>query len=135
VNAKEWDREYLWHFRASLIRVHDADTIVVLTDNGMDGRHKTNIRIADLWEPEIWTEDGKARANALMLALQNFLPPPQSEWNLRVITRQLKTKVEEDTSFTRYVGDVWLVPAGGEMIDLKAANPQVKAALLRGITR
>lgn len=119
MNAQEWDRTYLWHFRARLIRLHDADTIVCLTDNGMYGRHETHVRIAGLQEPELSTQAGRDLRDLLALALQELLPPPQAEWQLRVVTRQKETIVSEVTSFERYVGDVYVVAPGGVLVDLK----------------
>jgi predicted phage tail protein len=132
MNASDFDRR-LWHFRGNFVRVHDADTVVVQTDNGMRIRHETHVRILDLWEPELWTAEGKARADALASAIVALLPPPQRDWNVRMVTEQMKTKADEVTSFSRWVGSLWLVPSSGEMVDLKAVNPQVTALLRRGL--
>lgn len=121
MNAIEWDRAHLWHFRADLLRVIDGDTIVVLTDNGMYDRHETHVRIADLWEPELDTEEGRNRRDLLIEKLQLFLPAPQRDWSLRVVTRQKETIVSEERSFERYVGDVYVVMRNGDLFNIREA--------------
>lgn len=119
MNALEWDRFHLWHFRAALLRVIDGDTIVVLTDNGMYGRHETHVRIAELWEPELDIPEGVARRDHLISQLQLFLPPSSLAWPLRIVTRQKETIVSEERSFERYVGDVFLVLKNGDLLDIR----------------
>ncbi len=121
--VEAWDKAHLWRFRASLIRVVDADTIVVLTDQGFDGRHEPAIRLAGVNAPEKRTPEGKAAAWWLI----DQMTPPLDQalaigrWNLRVETLQLETVIKEATSFERWVATVAIVQPDGRMIDLGTA--------------
>jgi endonuclease YncB( thermonuclease family) len=113
--VERFDRECLWRYRATLIRVIDGDTLVALVDTGFFGRHEVHVRIAGLFAPEMSSEGGEAARDALSKALE----PMTSPWGLRVITRQRETVISEVRSFERYVADVFLVAADGALVDVK----------------
>lgn len=116
MNVVEFDRAYLWRFRAQPIRAVDGDSLIVLADTGFNGRHEVNIRIADLNAPELDEPGGKDAANKLSLFINRhaFHPHefPVSSWPLRVVTRQRERVVSEVRSFERYVADVFVVDDG-----------------------
>jgi endonuclease YncB( thermonuclease family) len=113
IDVATWDREYLWHFRASLLRVIDGDTIVVNTDNGFYGRHEAHIRLQNVYARELSAYGGKADRDKLIRVL-SYLP---DGWNLRIITVQKVTIVSETTSFERYVADVFRADTGENIAD------------------
>lgn len=123
MNVTEWDKAHLWRFRASLIRVKDADTIVVLTDQGFDGRHEPAIRLAGVNAPERKTPEGKAAAEWILdeLLSAELATEHETRWTLRVETLQLETVVEEATSFERWVAYVAIVRPDGSMMDVADA--------------
>ncbi len=108
MNTVDWDRCFLWHYRATLIRVIDGDTFVALVDTGFSGRFEAHIRIADLDTPEM-TEPGWADATAaLEHALRHGTSFARGLWPLRIITRQKETIIAEERTFTRFVADVYI---------------------------
>ena len=114
MGADAWDRAYLWRFRAKPLRVIDGDGILVLADTGFHGRHEVNIRIADLNAPELHTQEGHDAKMRLEEAIGW-----QSGWPLRVVTRQRETVVSEVRSFERFVADVFLIGAGGDLVNVR----------------
>lgn len=116
MTAEAWDRASLWRFRAKPIRVIDGDSLIVLCDCGFYGRHEARIRIADLWAPER-NEPGGSEATARLAAA---LDADAADWPLRIVSRQRETVVSEVRSFERYVADVYVVGAGGELADVRS---------------
>lgn len=114
INVETWDRVFLWHFRASLLRVIDGDTIVVNTDNGFYGRHEAHIRLQNVYARELSAYGGKADRDKLIRVLSG-LP---DGWNLRIVTVQKVTIVSETTSFERYVADVFRADTGENIAEL-----------------
>jgi micrococcal nuclease len=110
-----FDRQRLWRYRATLVRVIDGDTLVALVDTGFFGRHEVHVRIAGLFAPEMGSEGGNAARDALSRALE----PKTFPWELRVTTKQRETIVSEVRSFERYVGDVSVVTDTGTLVDVK----------------
>lgn len=108
----------IWDYRATLRRIKDADTLVVLVDTGFRGRHEPAVRLVRCDAPERGTPAGKAAFNFVYDLLHESLPPV---WGLRIRTVQRETVVEEVTSFERWVAEVWLVEADGTMRNLSDA--------------
>lgn len=104
--VNEFDRAYLWRFRALPLRVIDGDTFVALVDCGFYGRHEVHIRIADLDAPELSQPGGTEARLRLMNAIGW-----QTGWPLRVVTQQRETIVSEVRSFERYVATVYVMEA------------------------
>ena len=120
MTATDFDRDHLWHFRAYPLRIIDGDTAVLLCDTGFGGRHEVHIRLAGVWAPE----RGEPGANEATVKLADALfgeayHPGEAGWNLRVVTQQRETVVEETRSFERYVATVYAVGRKGEMVDVK----------------
>lgn len=109
--AAEFDRDYLWRYRARLLRVIDGDTCVLLVDCGFNARHEVTVRLADVWAVERY-EDGGGEAAARLGAM---VSGGAGEWPLRVTTRQRVSRVAEVRSFTRYVADIDVVMGDGTM--------------------
>ncbi len=116
MNATTFDRTCLWQYRAQLLRVIDADTAVLLIDTGFGGRHEVHLRIADLDGPERNTPEGPLAAQRLLGALWSAA---ETAWPLRVISRQRERVVSEVRSFERFVGDLYVTNAKGELTDVK----------------
>lgn len=109
MRTADFDRQHLWHYRAQLLRVIDGDTFTALVDTGFRGRHEVAIRVADYSAPELHTPEGREAREQLIAAFQAAFPPPQFDWNLRIVTRQRITKADESRTFERYVADTYLV--------------------------
>lgn len=122
MRAEEFDAG-IWDYRATLRRIKDADTLVLLVDTGFRGRHEPAVRLARCDAPERGTPAGKAAFTFVYDLLRGgmeyeSLPPV---WGLRVRTVQRETVVEEVTSFERWVAEVWRVDADGTMLNLSDA--------------
>lgn len=115
MNATDWDRGSLWRYRGRTVRVIDGDTAVVEVDTGYNGRHEVHVRIADLNAPELHQPGGFQAQVRLQLAI-GWLT---NGWPLRVVSRQRETVVSEVRSFERYVADIYLLDAGGDLINVR----------------
>lgn len=114
-NVEQWDREFLWHFRAKSLRIIDGDSLVDLLDLGCYARYEARIRLADVWAAETYEPGGTEATRRLMTAIETGY----GEWPLRVVTRQRDTIVSEVQSFNRYVSDVFVVQSDGTMVPVK----------------
>lgn len=112
--AEAFDRSFLWRFRGKPLRIIDGDSLVVECDTGFYGRHEVHIRIADLNAPEL-NEPGGLEAKTRLERAIGW----QSGWPLRVVTRQRETVVSEVRSFERYVADLFVMAAGGELVNVR----------------
>lgn len=106
----------LWHFRASVLRIIDGDTVVVLADTGFHGRHEVHVRIADLNAPEL-NEPGGQEARVRLVTALGWLTVG---WPLRVATRRKETVMSEVQSFERYVADLYVLNGGGDLVNLRS---------------
>ena len=113
MTPEEFDRGFLWRYRAKLLRVVDGDTMIVLADTGFMGRHEVRIRLHDVWAPELKAEGGEAAKQRLTKVLLDAMRPendgPRPEWYLRIVSLQKERVVAETTSFERFVADVFVV--------------------------
>lgn len=110
MSVEEFDRTRLWHTQAKVRYVHDGDTFVALQDLGNRVRFDVHVRIADLYAPELTHGGGAAELMALRQALPaGWLMGP---FDIRLVSRQLETVTEQDTSFERAVSDVYVVQDG-----------------------
>jgi len=117
VNAAEFDRNHLWHYRARMPEIVDGDSTRLLTDNGYYIRAEPNIRIADLFAPEAWQPGGRDATERLRRALHDYTSARR--WPLRVISRQRETVVSEVKSFDRYVSDIFVVMPDEELVNVR----------------
>lgn len=120
MNATGFDTA-LWTYRARMVRLRDADTVVLLVDCGYRSRHEEAVRLAGVDAPE----RGTAAGVAAMEWLSDFLVArgawSTGSWRLRVRTLRKETVQAEETSFDRWVSDLWVVEEGGEMVDVGGA--------------
>lgn len=115
MTPEEFD-ERLWHFRASVLRIIDGDTVVLLADTGFHGRHEVHVRIADLNAPELHEPGGQEARLKLTTAL-GWL---SVGWPLRVATRRRETAMTEVTSFERYVADIYVLSSAGDLVNVRS---------------
>jgi endonuclease YncB( thermonuclease family) len=95
----------MWDYRAQLIRIDDADTIVILADQGFSGRQEEAIRLADVSAPEL-RDPGGAESKAFTQAWAGQLP--LLRWPLYVMTQpNTNPEPSERRSFVRYIGTVY----------------------------
>lgn len=112
----DFDRGRLWHFRASLVSITDADTLRLLVDTGFSGRHEAIIRLAGINAPESGTREGEAATAWLEDTLS--LWSVGHRWPLRVVSLQRETVISEVRSFERFVGNVYLIVHTGQLRDV-----------------
>ena len=98
MRAADFDKAVLWRYRARLLRLIDADTVVCLVDTGFYGRHEVRLRLADIDAAEADEAGGAEATSALAGALRLAGDGP---WPLRIVTRQRETVVSEVRSFER----------------------------------
>lgn len=97
-----------WTVPATVVRVIDADTIVVDLDLGWRVfRNREHIRVAGINAPERGTTEGRA----------------SKQWASNTLPAGLRVLVESQAkpSFERTVGRVWLISTDGSLIDFAAA--------------
>ncbi len=100
-----------FHYRATLVRVVDGDTIVVNADLGLSTYRRISLRIAGINTPEI----NKGSASEIEAgidardALLDIVPVGTPLW--------IKT-YKDRRSFDRYVADVFVSITGGELVDV-----------------
>jgi hypothetical protein len=95
----------VWDYRAQLIRIDDADTIVILADQGFSGRQEEAIRLADVSAPEL-RDPGGAETKSFTQAWAAQLP--LLRWPLYVMTQpNTNPEPSERRSFVRYIGTVY----------------------------
>lgn len=125
VNAAEFDRG-IWRRRAKLVRLIDADTPVVLLDQGVNGSATIGLRLAGVKAAEAGTAAGDAATRWLEAFLEDRFVSVRSalasrDWPLRVETRR-RASGTEIQSHERWVGDLWVVGMlGGELVDVAEA--------------
>jgi hypothetical protein len=96
----------LWTYRAALLEVTDGDTLRVLLDTGFHGRQQEDLRLVDVWAPEL-RDEGGPEAQQFVTAWMGSLVPTL-RWPLLVATSpNTNPEPEERRTFTRYVADVW----------------------------
>lgn len=114
--VEDFDRTYLWHFRAQWLRDEymDGDTFTVLTDNGHGSRYEPRIRLLGYNAAE-WYGHGSLEATE---ALREVMNTAVGKWNLRIISQQRQLVIVESESFDRYPSLVWIVHENGDMTNL-----------------
>jgi endonuclease YncB( thermonuclease family) len=94
----------MWEYRAALIRVIDADTIVVLADTGFGGRQEEHVRLLGVSAPELKEPGG---ADARQYTLDWCARLPAVRWPLRLATvPNTVAEPDERRTLTRYLGVV-----------------------------
>lgn len=104
----------MWEYRASPIEALDGDTIRLLVDVGFYARHEIDLRLLDVWAPEL---DDPGGQEARQFA-QTWLETRTLALAWPVLVRTQTTKVTEPTekrSFTRYIGDVFDITDGDHL--------------------
>lgn len=95
----------MWDYRAQLVKVDDADTLVILADQGFSGRQEEAIRLADVSAPEL-RDPGGPESKAFTEAWLALLPVRR--WPLYVMTEpNTNPEPTERRSFVRYIGTVY----------------------------
>lgn len=105
--AESWP---LWHFRATVLRVIDGDTLVAVIDGGFRITVAIEIRLLGINAPEMHTptlDAGKASRDYLASL---------------VAGKQLYLRTEKDhRSFTRYIGEIWIEDGLGGLVSVNDA--------------
>ena len=89
-------------YYATVERWKDADTVVVLIDQGFDDLTREALRLKDCWAAELGTPAG----NEALLVVHHMLPPGS-----RVVVQTFRDTAE---TFGRYVARIW-TPDGTEI--------------------
>lgn len=106
----------MWTYRASLIRVSDGDTVRLLVDLGFLVRAQVDVRLLNVWAPEMNQPGGQEARNftEIWFGAQWVL---NKVWPV-MVTTQVTTATEptQRVSFTRYIGEIWPI-GGGESLN------------------
>lgn len=89
-----------YRYRATALGVHDGDTFTARVDVGFRTSVELELRVADLYAPELAEPLGQEARGALQHMLAAGAP-------LIVETRKAKRTGRDLRSFERYVADVW----------------------------
>jgi hypothetical protein len=99
----------MWEYRARHIEALDGDTIRLLVDLGFHVRHQIDLRLLDVWAPELNQDQGPETRDVV----ESWLDVAAStglDWPLRIRTQiNRATEPTEVRTFTRYVGDVYSI--------------------------
>lgn len=94
----------MWEYRAALVRVHDADSAVLLLDTGMGGRQEEEVRLLGVSAPEL-SQPGGQESKAFTVAW--FAGLTVLRWPLLVTTVPNSSREPaERRSFVRYLATV-----------------------------
>jgi endonuclease YncB( thermonuclease family) len=102
-----------YEYNATVVEVHDGDTMRLDVDLGFHCSIRMAIRIKDLWCAELWTPEGKVAKTAAVGLATPGMP---------VMVRTHKTRTGSDLeSMGRYVADVQL-PDGRDFAQAMVAG-------------
>jgi len=94
----------------------DGDTIVMLLDQGLNGRAEEPIRLAGVFAPERRQHGGQEAAffaNEVFAEVEERFTAAGRRWPFIVVTELNKGReVGETRTFARYVGHVWARDTG-----------------------
>lgn len=102
---------------ARFVENHDGDTVTMLLDQGFFDRKQINIRLANVWAPEI-DEEGGAQVKEMISFLMDGANSTE-EWPFVVHTHKTKTG-KDIKSFDRYVATIMM--PDGESLNSKLMN-------------
>ena len=87
----------MWYYRASLDRVIDGDTAILMVDLGFECYQRVALRFKDVWAPELEDPGGLICKQQLEHLLDGH----------KLIIRSEKPDGQLRRSFARYVADVY----------------------------
>jgi endonuclease YncB( thermonuclease family) len=93
----------MYEYKASLMSVHDGDTVTVDLDQGLREHRIMNIRFYGINAPELWTPEGKVSRDHLVSLLG-------ADSGIALVIRTIKDAA--DKYGERWDGKVWLESAG-----------------------
>ena len=93
----------MWDRRADFLSNHDGDTVTMVLDQGFYDTKQINIRLANVWAPELKQAGGVETRNFVTHWFEDrFI---KGVWSFVVVTYRTKAGREIKT-FDRYVADV-----------------------------
>lgn len=104
----------------------DGDTVLLLIDQGLNGRAEEAVRLAGVWAPERRQFGGAEAAmhtGMVFEEVEERFRAAQRRWPFIVVTEQVKGRheVAESRSFVRYAGHVWARDTGEYLNETIAA--------------
>lgn len=99
----------MWEYRARAVRVHDGDTLTVEVDLGFTARVEIDVRLADVWAPELGERGGLETRQHL----HDLVASAAGKWPLTITTERVRSDEREVRTFTRYVATVLAHGASG----------------------
>jgi endonuclease YncB( thermonuclease family) len=94
----------VWDYRASLVRVIDGDSLVVVMDTGFGGRQEETLRLLHVRAPEL-NQPGGPQARMFLLEWCDRLP--LSRWPMRINTdKDSSPEPKERRTLSRYLATV-----------------------------
>jgi endonuclease YncB( thermonuclease family) len=111
----------------------DGDTILMLLDQGLNGRAEEPLRLAGVFAPERRQHGGAEAAfftDELFGEVEERFRAARRRWPFIVVTEMMTSKVEatEARSFARYAAHVWARDTGEylnqQIADFLASHPE-----------
>lgn len=100
----------MFDYQAHVEYVHDGDTVRLLIDHGMHIRSSNNIRLKEVWAPELATgEFGKIATDHVVKWVKDHLHDTHLEFPVKVVTEKDKQ------TFNRYVGTITCATCGDDL--------------------
>lgn len=95
----------------------DGDTVLMLLDQGLNGRAEEPIRLAGVWAPERRQHGGEEAAAHLALVFEEVeerFRAANRRWPFIVVTELIKGRheVAEGRTFARYAAHIWARDTG-----------------------
>lgn len=106
----------MYQYAASVISVHDGDTMRLNVDLGCDVAIKMTVRLADINAPELSTAAGKVTRDYV----QSLLPVGRAVW--------IATIKDKREKYGRYLGRIYLDRASMEAATLGASVNEMLVA-------
>lgn len=95
----------MWDRRAEYVSNHDGDTVTVVLDQGFYDTKQVNLRLANVWAPELAQIGGREVKKYVNTWFLDRVYSTKGQWQFIVVTYKTSTEHELKT-FDRYVADV-----------------------------
>ena len=114
-------QDRLWHYRARVERIVDADTLDVYLDQGYRSYRLEPLRLLNCWAPEIRGPERYAGLAAKRWVDEWVAALPAAEWPLIIRT-------EKSDAFGRYLAEVRSASTGESLNEAMVAAGHATAA-------
>lgn len=106
----------MWDYRAAILDVHDGDTVTALVDQGLHGRQEEDLRLKDVWAPELHQPGGPETAEFVRGLVASL--DKTRRWPVLVNTEpNTNPEPSERRSFVRYIATIHDIATGRSLND------------------